>query len=173
MSGYAEKIDDNTIRFVRLLPGPIERVFAYLWEEDKRKTWFTSGAMPTKAGESFTQTWKHSEYSPNKSTPPERMKDVDEKGHTSTNTLLAYEPPRRLAYTFGQGSEVEFLLEPEGDKVRLTLTHSKLPDRNYTLNVSGGWHSHLDVLEMHLKGETPPGFWVVWRKVEGAYDSRI
>jgi len=172
MSEYGVRVDDSTVRFERLLPGPIERVFQFLWNEDKRKQWFTSGAMPSVPGESFTQRWKHSEYSLIKSEPPERMREVDRDGHTSTNTLLAYEPPHRLAYTFGQGSEVEFVLKPEGDQVRLILTHSKLPDRAYTLNISGGWHSHLDVLEYQLKGETPPGFWDVWRKVEGVYDQR-
>jgi uncharacterized protein YndB with AHSA1/START domain len=172
MSEFGVRVDDTTVRFERLLPGPIERVFAFLWEEDKRKLWFTSGAMPTTPGTSFDQRWKHSEYSPIPSEPPERMKEVDRTGHTATNTLLAYEPPHRLAYTFGQGSEVEFVLKPEGEQVRLILTHSKLPNRDYTLNISGGWHSHLDVLEYQLRGETPPGFWDVWRKVEGVYDKR-
>jgi uncharacterized protein YndB with AHSA1/START domain len=172
MSAYGVQVNDTTVRFERLLPGPIERVFAFLWDEDKRRLWFTSGAMPTTTGTSFDQRWKHSEYSPIPSEPPERMQEVDRTGHTATNTLLAYEPPHRLAYTFGQGSEVEFVLKPEGGQVRLVLTHSKLPNRDYTLNISGGWHSHLDVLEYQLRGETPPGFWDVWRKVEGVYDKR-
>lgn len=172
MDKFGKRVAPQTVVFERLLPGPIERVFQFLWDEDKRRLWFTSGKMPTTPGESFTQRWKHSEYSPLPSEPPERMQEVDRNGHSSTNVLLAYEPPHRLAYTFGQGSEVEFVLKPEGDKVRLVLTHSKLPDRAYTLNISGGWHSHLDVLEYHLQGETPPGFWDVWRKVEGVYDKR-
>jgi hypothetical protein len=28
------------------------------------------------------------------------------------------------------------------------------------------------VLEYQLRGETPPGFWDVWRKTEGAYEKR-
>jgi uncharacterized protein YndB with AHSA1/START domain len=107
------------------------------------------------------------------------MKDMDEKGHSSTNTLLAYEPPTRLAFTFGEqkfgadkATTVEFLLKPEGDQVRLTLTHSKIPERPYALGVSGGWHAHLDVLEMQLKGEIPPGYWDIWRRYDGIYDKR-
>lgn len=172
MDAYGKLVDPQTLVFERLLPGPIERVFQYLWDEDKRKLWFTSGAMPTRAGEDFTQHWKHSDYSPVPSQVPERMKEIDAKGHTATNTLLAYEPPTRLAYTFGQGSEVEFVLTPQGDKVRLVLTHRKVPDRNYLLNVSGGWHAHLDMLEYQLKGETPPGFWDIWRRYDGVYDKR-
>jgi uncharacterized protein YndB with AHSA1/START domain len=178
MDNFGKLVDPRTVVFERLLPGPIERVFAYLWDEDKRKLWFTTGAMPTKVGERFTQHWQHRNYSPNASVPPEHMKDMDEKGHSDTMTLLAYEPPRRLVYTFGESknpgnpSEVEFVLTPEGDKVRLTLTHSKVPDRGFALGVSRGWHSHLDVLEYQLKGETPPGFWDIFRKYEGVYDKR-
>ena len=36
----------QVVRFERLLPGPIERVWAYLTESDKRSLWLASGAMP-------------------------------------------------------------------------------------------------------------------------------
>jgi len=83
--------------------------------------------MPTKVGERFTMHWKHSELSPSKAAPPEWAKDMDEKGHSDSMTLLAYEPPHRLTFTFGENKysdapEVEFLLKPEGDKVRLSPT---------------------------------------------------
>lgn len=178
MDGFGKLVDPHTVKFERLLPGPVERVFAYLWDEEKRKEWFTTGAMPTKPGERFEMTWKHRNYSPNQSAPPERMKEMDEKGHSSFSTLLAYEPPYRLAYTFGESkmpdhpSEVEFVLKPEGGQVRLILTHRKVPDRGYALGVSGGWHAHLDVLEYKLRGEIPPAFWDIWRKYDGAYDKR-
>ena len=107
----------------------------------------------------------------------------EEKLGLVPNVLLAYEPPHRLVFTFGgekgpdRVSEVEFRLEQEGDpkdnKVRFTLTHTKIPDRGYMLGVSGGWHSHLDVLGYRLRGETPPAFWDIWRKHDGAYEARI
>lgn len=179
MDAYGKLVDPQTVVFERLLSGPIERVFAYLWDEDLRKTWFTSGAMPTRVGERFSQYWKHSDYSPNASVAPDNMKEVDEKGHHSSMVLLAYEPPTRLAYTFGEmklgadkATEVEFLLKAQGEQVLLTLTHRKLPDRAYMLGISGGWHAHLDVLEYHLRNQTPPGYWDIWRKYEGVYDKR-
>jgi uncharacterized protein YndB with AHSA1/START domain len=96
--------------------------------------------------------------------------------------LLACEPPHRLVFTFGgekdasRISEVEFRLEQEGDpkdnKVRFTLTHTKIPDRGYMLGVSGGWHSHLEVLGYRVRGEVPPAFWDIWRKHDGAYEAR-
>ena len=103
MDAYGKLVNPQTVVFERLLPGPIERVFAFLFEEDKRKLWFTTGAIPTTPGEKFQMTWKHSTYSPNKSVAPDSMKEMDEKGHTATNTLLVYEPPYRLVFTFGEG----------------------------------------------------------------------
>jgi uncharacterized protein YndB with AHSA1/START domain len=95
------------------------------------------------------------------------------------STLLALEPPHRLAFTFGkeitpgQYSEVDIRLTPQADgKVKLTLTHSKLPDRKYALNISGGWHSHLTMLQYKAEGQTPPSIWDVWRQVDGVYDKR-
>jgi uncharacterized protein YndB with AHSA1/START domain len=94
--------------------------------------------------------------------------------------LLAYEPPHRLVFSFGPDahadSEVEFLLTQEGDpkdnKIRFTLTHRKIADRNFAVMVSGGWHSHLAILQDKAEGKVPPAFWDVWRKTEGVYDSR-
>jgi len=103
---------------------------------------------------------------------------MDKTGHTATNTLLACEPPHLLAFTFGpetrpgEKSEVEFRLTEEGDKVRLTLTHRKIPDMDFARGVSGGWHAHLAILEDKANGRVPPAFWNVWRSMEGAYDKR-
>jgi uncharacterized protein YndB with AHSA1/START domain len=178
MSDFAEKLNDRTIQFVRILPGPIERVWDYLWDSEKRGEWFASGPMPAKVGETFHMQFKHSKLSPHTAEPPEKMREMDRKGHSSTNMLLACEPPRRLAFTFGgekdpdKISEVEFRLEPQGDKVRLTLTHSKIPDRGIMLGVSGGWHAHLAILQDRAEGKVPPAFWDVWRQFDGVYDKR-
>jgi uncharacterized protein YndB with AHSA1/START domain len=180
MDDFAKRLDNHTVQFVRILPGPIERIWEYLWDGKKRGEWFASGAMPKKAGESFEMRFKHSELSPHQAPPPEKFIEMDKTGHTATNILLAYEPPRRLVFTFGPEargySEVEFRLDPEGDpkdnKVRFTLTHSKIPDRQYAVDVSGGWHSHLFILEERANGRIPPAFWDVWRRYDGVYDKR-
>jgi len=180
MDNFAKQLDAHTIELVRILPGPIEKIWAYLWDGEKRGEWFASGAMPTKVGESFEMRFKHSELSPHTAAPPEKMADMDCNGHVSRNILLAYEPPRRLVFTFGLEknihSEVEFRLDPEGDpkdnKVRFTLTHSKIPDRQFAVGVSGGWHSHLAILEDKANGRVPPAFWDLWREIDGVYDKR-
>ena len=176
MDNYGKRIDDHTVRFERLLPGPVEKIWAYLTDSQKRGEWFASGAVPAKVGETFELRFKHSDLSPNKAPPPDRFQEMDQKGFLAHEKLIALEPMRRLVHTFGEDnpppSEVEFLLAPEGDKVRLTLTHRKVPDRAYAVNVSGGWHSHLAILQYKAEGKTPPPFWDVWRETEHTYEQR-
>ena len=180
MDDFATRPDEHTVQFVRILPGPIERIWEYLWDGKKRGEWFASGAMPTKPGESFDMHFKHSTLSPNQAPPPEKFIEMDKTGHHSRNVLLAYEPPHRLVFSFGpdarEDSEVEFRLDQEGDpkdnKVRLTLTHRKIPNRQYAVDVSGGWHSHLAILQSKAEGKVPPAFWDVWRQTDGVYDKR-
>ena len=176
MDDFARKIDAHTVQFVRILPGPIERIWAFLWDGEKRGEWFAKGAMPTKPGEPFEMRFKHSTLSPHQAEPPEKMREMDKTGHNSRNVLLAYEPPHRLVFSFGpdarEDSEVEFVLTEEGEKVRLTLNHRKIPNRKYAIDVSGGWHSHLAILQDKAEGKVPPAFWDVWRQYDGVYDKR-
>lgn len=175
-SQFGKRVDDHTVRFERLLPGPVEKIWAFLTDGEKRGEWFASGALPAKPGEHFELKFKHSNLSPHKSPPPDRFKDMDKNGFVSKERLLALEPMRRIVHTFGQEnpppSEVEFLLTPEGNKVRLTLTHRKIPDRAYAVNISGGWHSHLSILQDKAEGKVPPAFWDVWRQTEHTYEKR-
>lgn len=50
MNDYGMIIEPGTLRIQRLLPGPIERVWAYLTESDKRATWLAAGAMKLENG---------------------------------------------------------------------------------------------------------------------------
>ena len=43
---YGRLIEPATLKIERLLPGPIERVWAYLTESDLRRQWLASGEMP-------------------------------------------------------------------------------------------------------------------------------
>lgn len=176
MDNFGQRVDAHTVRFERILPGPLEKIWAYLVDGKKRGEWFASGELPAKVGEEFEMYIKHSDLSPNKSPPPDQFKEMDATGHRATEKLLALEPMRRVAYTFGSqhppATEVEFLLTPEGDKIRLTLTHRKVPDRAYAVNVSGGWHAHLAILQYKAEGKVPPPFWEVWKQTEHTYEKR-
>ena len=169
MSAYGELIEPTTLKIQRVLPGPIERVWDYLTKSELRKKWFASGDMTLEAGQPFTLTWRNEELNTPKGKRPEGAAEE----HSSTNTIIAVAPPKKLVITFGASGQVSFELEARGDKVLLTLVHSRIPDRNTLLSVSGGWHSHLDILVGKLSGATVPDFWTSIAKLRPEYEARF
>jgi uncharacterized protein YndB with AHSA1/START domain len=173
---YATVLEPGTIRFERLLPGPIERVWAYLTESDKRAKWLASGEMEPRVGAPLKLKFVHSSLSRNTAPVPEKFKGMEE-GQVTEHTVTRFEPPRVLGLSWGSGkdgpSEVTFELTPEGDKVRLVLTHRRLRDRKAMLAVGPGWHSHLAVLVSRLEGREPDAFWAVFTKATGEYEKRF
>ena len=166
-----EVIDKHTIRFQRLLPGPVERVWAYLTEPEKRAQWFAGGPMELRPGGKATLFFQHKNLMQPGETAPENYKQAVE-GLAFDTRVTRCEPPRVLAFLFSeeeQGSEVVIELEPQGDQVLLTLTNRRLPNREEMLNVAGGWHLHLTMLEHVLKGAEPPRFWDMHAKLEAKY----
>lgn len=165
MSPFATQLD--VVQFVRILPGPIEKVWSYLADSGKRRQWLGTGEFPARVGERFSLHIKHSDYWPD-TVPADQRAAMAKVEHRMMHTLLALEPPYRLAYSFQpQGWEetmVEFRLAPEGSgQVRLTLTHSKLVGRQHVVDASNGWQGHLDILQRKLEGEPLPPFGDVWR----------
>lgn len=173
MTDYAQVLSPTEVRFQRLLPGPIETVWAWLTDAGKRGEWFASGPMEPRVGGKVTLRFKHADLSPLSAPPPERFRDIDEKGHEGSGVVTRWEPPHRLAFTWQPSSEVEFELRTRGDKVLLTLTHRRLSGRQEMVSVCGGWHSHLAVLVERAHGRTPAAFWDLWRSIDGQYDARI
>jgi uncharacterized protein YndB with AHSA1/START domain len=69
-------------------------------------------------------------------------------------SVLAYEPPRRLAYTWGE-DELRFELAEHRDGTLLTLTHT-FDDRLKAARDAAGWDLCLQALERRLRGEGTP-----------------
>ncbi|MEJ0060120.1 MAG: SRPBCC family protein [Terricaulis sp.] len=152
MSEYGEVTAPATVRFERVLPGPIEEAWEYLVDSRKRGLWLARGEMERCKGGSFELFFKHSEICDDGEPMPAQFKKM-ENGAGYTGTVLAYDPPRLLKITWwDEGSEVTFKLAPQGENVLLTLTHEKTPNRNYRLSISSGWHAHLAVLAERMAG---------------------
>jgi uncharacterized protein YndB with AHSA1/START domain len=165
----------RTLRLERVLPGPIERVWAYLTESEKRGTWLASGPMELKVGGGVELTFRNTDLSGHPETPPERYR---ERGcGVVRGRITRCEPPRLLAYTWDGGSgtpsEVTFELTPQGTDVRLVLTHRRLPDRTTMVSVASGWHSHVGILLDRLHGRDPQPFWSTLVHLEAAYEKRL
>jgi len=174
MNGYGKVIGSGTIRFERILPGPIERVWEYLIDSDKRQLWLASGKMEPRVGAKVALSYDNAGLSPDKTPPPEKYKG---RGRATTHhTVTRFEPPRFLTLTWGDDknpSEVSFELSAEGDGVRLVLTHRRLPGRSSMLSVGPGWHAHLAVLSDCLNGRTPGAFWTLFSNLEDYYEKNV
>ena len=70
MNKFGELIAPDTVRFERMLPGPIERVWAYLTESDKRAQWFCSGETELRVGGHIDMHFDNSQLSPLDDVPP-------------------------------------------------------------------------------------------------------
>lgn len=138
MKGEMDKVP--CVRFQRLLPGPIERVWQYLTEADKLPEWFGQGAIEAHQGGGVS------------------LMDGHIRG-----VVTQCRPPHLLIYTwnvFAPGQEVSDYPESylklelqaqEDGQVLLTLTHLPILERFERQNAMG-WHTFLDLLENVLRG---------------------
>jgi uncharacterized protein YndB with AHSA1/START domain len=168
-NAYGVLTEPATLKIERLLPGPIERVWAYLTESDRRRQWLAAGEMEMKVGAPFELVWRNDELMD----PPGQRPPGHSEEHRMQSRILALDPPRKLAFSFGTSGEVSFELEPKGKEVLLTVVHRRLPDRATMLKVSAGWHMHLDVLVARARGEEPAPFWDGWSRLRDEYDTRL
>jgi uncharacterized protein YndB with AHSA1/START domain len=176
MTNHGERLGPGTVRFVRDLPGPIQRVWDHLVDADLKAKWFCGGAIEARVGGRVEMHFDHAKLSPESDAPPP-VKYADMPAQSSfSGEVTACEPPRRLAYTWtgdGEHSLVTFELNERGDRVRLTLTHEDLRSRDEVVGVCGGWHTHLDILHDVLTGIVPAPFWKRYGPIDAEYESRI
>jgi uncharacterized protein YndB with AHSA1/START domain len=160
------------LRFVRTLPGPIERIWEYLTDPGKRARWFAGGPMELCAGGKMRLDFRHKNIAPDE-TPPEEHKQHHESGHSMTGIVTRCEPPRVLAFTFGSDGESEatFELTPQGNNVLLVLTHRATGgDLPYMAEFGSGWHTHLAHLIALLEGAPRPPLWPLVAKLKPDYE---
>lgn len=165
--------EPGTVRIERLLPGPMERLWAYLTESEKRRLWLAAGEMELFPGGGVELLFRHKELSSEPT--PERYKHF-ETSPAMLGEVTECDPPRLISYRWpgdNGKSEVTFELFPEGGDVRLVLTHRRLPSTEQMISVASGWEAHLGVLEDRLTGRTPRGFWSAHAEIEKAYGAKF
>lgn len=168
---YGTVVSANEVRFVRLLPGPIERVWSYLTEPEKRAQWFAGGPMDLRPGGAANLFFHHINLARDEK-PPADYEEAHDPGVHFPCEVTQCESPRLLAFTWSQGSEVTFELQPQGANVELILTHRRLASTEQRLGISTGWHLHLTYLIARLTGATPPPFWLSHGMLEKDYQQR-
>jgi uncharacterized protein YndB with AHSA1/START domain len=129
-----------SVRFERLLPGPVERVWEVLTRPDLLPAWFGEGAIEPREGGAVSLM----------------------AGHIR-GVVTQWKPPTRLAYTWNVLSPGEAVsaypesyltleLSQRSDQVLLTLTHLPVLDRFEKQNAMG-WATFLDLVDAALRGQ--------------------
>ena len=174
MSDHGERIGKEAIRFERTLPGPIERIWEWLTDGDKRSQWLAGGETDLHKGGRIELVFNNATLTPHDDEPPEKFKEyAGETRHVGE--VVKVDPPRLLQFTWPDDdgvSEVTFELAEQGDKVLLTVTHRKLQEGEKMFGVLAGWHTHLQIMQAKLAGQTPPPFWATHAKYEIEYKKR-
>ena len=174
MSEFGELLEDGTLRFTRYLPGPIDRVWTWLIDPEKRKEWLAGGAMPTKAGETFTLFFDNSQLTPHDDQPPEKYECMQISSFECE--MLVFDPPHHLSFSWpdrdDRMGEVTVHLTEDQGKVKLVLTHKGISMRDEIIGASGGWHVHIDIMTEKLLGQIPDPFWTRHMDMEEHYAER-
>ena len=169
---YAQFPTPGEIRIMRTLPGPIERIWTYLTDPEKRQRWFAGGPMELRVDGKMELFFQHKNISPTE-TPPTEHQCHHEVGTKMPGTVLRCEPPHLLSYTFGENSDVTFELFPQEDKVLLVLTHqSRGEDLSYLGGFASGWHTHFSILIAQLENVPQPLFWETHSRLKSEYEKR-
>jgi uncharacterized protein YndB with AHSA1/START domain len=157
MNDRASLIPPSTVRFERLLPGPVERVWAYLTESDKRALWLAAGEFDLRVGGRIELLFDNSRITDE--TPPAGARGA--APHRAEGVITRLEPMKLLAHTWsweGGMSEVTYELAPRGKNVLLTIRHELPDDAGLKIAVGGGWATHVGILEDRLNGVKPRPF---------------
>ena len=181
-NAYGTVLESGAVRFERLLPGPIERVWNYIVDPDKRATWLAGGKMDLRVGGRVELFFRHNDLSDVKEMPPEKYRQY-EGGVGGVSYITQIDPPRLLAMTWNEkedstgasanASEVTFELTPKGDNVLLVLTHRRLASHDKMVSTASGWHTHLAIMVEHINGRATPPFWSRHTRLEKEYDARL
>ena len=129
---YLEYDGRPAIRFERTYPHPIERVWSAITDPVELAAWFPSSVQMDSHVDGTI-----------------RFSD-DPHLENSTGRILAYDPPRRLGYTWG-GDELHFWITSTDSGCTLTLINV-LEARDTASRNATGWTVCLEELDKHITG---------------------
>jgi uncharacterized protein YndB with AHSA1/START domain len=138
LGSYVEQNGRPAVRFERGYPHPVERVWAAITEPGQLVRWFPSAVeMEPRVGGAVRFSG-------------------DPYSEGSSGEVLTWDPPHRLAFTWGP-DELHLTLDDDGDgRCRLVLV-DVLSDRSTAARNGGGWHVCLAELTKLLDGVPSKG----------------
>ncbi|MDT0302759.1 SRPBCC family protein [Streptomonospora wellingtoniae] len=141
-----------TVRLVRRLPHPPEKVWRAITEPEHLAAWFPSRIEgPREAGAELRF----------------HFEGVDEP---MPGRMIVYDPPRLLEFDWA-GDMLRFELRPDGAGTELVFSDT-FDELGKAARDTTGWHVCLDALAAHLEGE-PPRFAGRFRALMDDYTARF
>jgi uncharacterized protein YndB with AHSA1/START domain len=156
MHGTLEKQDGRwQLRFTRKLPHPREKVWRALTEPEHLAVWFPADIVGQReAGAPLQFEFRNNE------------------GPPTDGEMIVFDPPSALEFRWGEET-LRFDLEPESDGCVLTFVNT-FDELGKAARDGAGWHSCLDVLEVHLSGREPDqATQETWKRVHADYVERF
>lgn len=166
---YAVLIEPNTLKFQRVIPGPIELVWAFLTESNLRRQWLAAGTMEMQVGAPVEFVWRNDELN---DPPCQRPAGFPEE-HRMQSHITELDAPHKIAFAWDGCGDVSYELEKTDNDVLLTMIHRDLPNREVLRMFAAGTHVHLDILAACVSGQKPPQFWEEWTRLNEEYATRI
>lgn len=168
LADFARMENGSTLVIQRRLPGPVERIWRYLTDSALRSTWLAAGEMDLVPGAPMELVWRNDNLSDPSDTRPAGFPEEERM----TCHIIAVDPMRLLSFAWGKGA-VTIQLEPQGDSVLLTLTHTGLDEAGRRNGTAAGWHMHLDVLAARAADTPAASFWSGWVALRDSYAARL
>jgi uncharacterized protein YndB with AHSA1/START domain len=135
---YVEHEGRPAVRFVRHYPHPAERVWAAVSEPAGLRHWFPSTVeLEPRAGGRIA-------FHDDPNVP------------ASSGTVLAYDPPKQLAFTWG-GDELHLTVEPDGEAACTLTLVNVLEARDTAARNAAGWAVCLAELDKYVHGGAADG----------------
>ena len=72
-------VEPGTVKLERLLPGPVERVWAYITESDKRAKWLAAGEFDLRVGGRVRLEFDNSRRRTRRTCPPSTKNSARER----------------------------------------------------------------------------------------------
>src|SRR3954469_16985672 len=104
----ATLIEPGTVKMERVLPGPVERVWAYITESDKRAQWLAAGVFDLRVGGKVRLQFDNDRLSGDGS----KAKNPSSGKHGFEGVITRLEMNRLLTHTWGwNGTDTEVTYE--------------------------------------------------------------
>lgn len=177
MTRYGHIQEDGSLKFVRNFSAPINTVWSWIVEGDKRGKWLSGGDTATHVGQKMMFEFNHHDLTPHDDPFPEKYKEIED-GVSYEVEVKEFDEPHRILWFWpdpdGWDTMVDIKLTEADGQVTLTLVQSGPINQEHLKGSSAGWHAHLDIMVDKVGGQEPSTpFWPRHEELFNEYADRL